>query len=89
VQDYRNPESVFRIYPNPSGSGKLYITSESPHNPIEKIRVFSVDGRLKCEYSNLSGNQQFPVEIELSGTGVHVLEIHSGGRVFYQKAIVL
>ncbi|MCC6282838.1 MAG: T9SS type A sorting domain-containing protein [Saprospiraceae bacterium] len=89
VPEYENPELHFRIYPNPSRSGKLYISSQSSHDPIEKIRVYAVDGRLNCEYFNLSENQPLPLEISISGTGVHVLEIHSGGKVFYQKAIVL
>lgn len=87
VQEYQHPELIFRIYPNPSRSGKLYISSQSPHDPIEKIRVFSIDGRLNCEYSNLAQDQYNPVEIELDGTGVFVLEIHAGGKWYYQKAI--
>lgn len=83
------PELYFNIFPNPASDGRLYVRIEGQHDPIEKIRLFSIDGRLAGEYSNLAGDRYSPIEILLPGSGVHVLEIHISGKTYYRKAIML
>lgn len=86
VSDFLNPDPHFSIYPNPAAGGKLYVRNERQQDPIEKIRVRSIDGRLIREYAGLTGNL---MEINQIGNGVRVLEIHSGGQIHYRKVIVL
>lgn len=87
LPELTNPALNFRIHPNPSTDGRLYISSKQPTIQIEMIRVFSIDGRLIRTYSWLSGNNNNPVEIELPDSGMHVLEIHAGGKVYWEKAV--
>ena len=81
--------SPFLVFPNPATDGKIFVAGQSAQGPIEKIRVFHMDGRLIAEYSNLVRDQNGRVEIELYDTGVYVLEILAGGRGYYQKVINL
>ncbi|HOY03871.1 MAG TPA: T9SS type A sorting domain-containing protein [Saprospiraceae bacterium] len=87
--EYKCPEVNYTVFPNPSPDGRLHIRSEFVSDYAEKIRVFSIEGRLIHEYSGLRGGPVKSMEIDRLGSGIYVLEITCGGRIYYKKVLVM
>lgn len=79
----------YSVYPIPSSDNKVYVRKEYTDNTIEKIRLLSIDGRLLQEYSGLLNDITEPVEIDLPGIGIYLLEIRCSGKVYYKKVITM
>ncbi len=82
------PEEIvcnYSIYPVPSFNGKMYIEPNYNNDHVEKIRVFSIDGRLIGDFSGQYSSPGNPIFIDLPGSGIYVLEIFCNGDVHYKK----
>lgn len=87
VREYEQLDPNFHIYPNPASDGRVYIRSERPYDPIEKIRLFSMDGRLIRVFFGLPAGDT--IEMDLPGAGIYLLEIAGSGKMYYRKVMRL
>ncbi|HOY03872.1 MAG TPA: T9SS type A sorting domain-containing protein [Saprospiraceae bacterium] len=73
------------VYPNPSADGKVYLQTDLPVDLIDRIRVFSVDGRLVREMTGLNNGSVILLDTGDLGNGLYVLEIQCGAKMLYRK----
>lgn len=82
-------DSDFRLFPNPSQQGKMYLLQENLNDPVDRVLVYAADGRLVREYRVPAGQGQSPIELEPGTAGMYWIEIHCGAKTYFRKAMVL
>ena len=79
------PDNYIRIYPNPTADGKVYLDTNLPLDLIDRIRVFSIDGRMIREMTGLNNGQVYMIDIGDLNDALYILEIQCEEKQFYRK----
>ena len=77
-----NVQDGISIYPNPT-TGDVFLTN--PHQSIQTIRVFGINGKLIFETRNTSSNQLVPMS-DFS-EGVYVVEVTTSNGILRKRVV--
>jgi hypothetical protein len=77
-----NVQDGISIYPNPT-TGDVFLTN--PHQSIQTIRVFGINGKLIFETRNTASNQRVPMS-DFS-EGVYVVEVTTSNGVLRKRVV--
>lgn len=76
-----NKTSDVKIYPNPA-KNKITISSV---NIINNVKISDLSGKIILNENTSANNVKF--DIENYNSGIYLIEIQSGGNIFYEKLI--
>jgi polyhydroxybutyrate depolymerase len=84
TKDFTTGNKVIKIFPNPS-NGTFSVHSTT--NNIEKVSVFSTDGKLLKSISLL--NKQLAVEVSDFAKGVYFIKVECSNKQLYTSKLIV
>lgn len=81
VQDY----NAIEIYPNPS-NGLIFLDLQNKNLPFENIKVFTLDGKVVFENSNIN---MTTLDLTFLPTGIYYVAIKDGLTTYRKKLVLM